>query len=267
MSAILGLSFIQCSSTATKPPKYPDSTSFCNGMADAICNPTVLKNCGASDKAKCAASQNSACLAAYVTPALSLGHTYDSGQAETCVNAVSAAYPDDGKVTSISSDAQAKIDAACGAVFSGAGAKDSTCAVNADCQQGKGLSCVIHAQGQTASDAGELEGTCQLAQTVNGGASCSAHDAQCASGYHCGSTSHCDQNEALGIGCSNLDPCDTGLMCSAAGNCIAKSPAGTTCTSASECADGMCIPVTNSPSICAAAETLSVSEPFCTAIR
>ena len=261
-SAILGLSFIQCTTTEDKPPKYPDGTSFCAGMADVECNASVLSACGASDKTKCQTNRQSACISAYVTPALSSGLVYDSKQAENCVNKVSDAYSD----AKILSSEQAAIDAACGAVFSGTGAKDSMCATDIDCQQGKGLHCVIHMADQTAGDAGELMGTCQVPVSVNGGDLCDAPEDQCVEHYHCATTSSCLRNIASGLPCSNVDPCDTGLLCSG-GKCIAKSPAGTACTVAAECADGMCVPVTGSPNICAAAETLALSEPFCVAIR
>jgi hypothetical protein len=262
VSAVLGLSCLQCSTTTeTKGAKYPDATSFCAGVAAAECSDAVVQACAAANKNTCITKEEATCTSTYITPALSAGYGYNSGPAENCVNAISAAYSD----AKIDSTDLANIAAACGPVFSGAGAKGSSCAVDADCAQADGLRCVIHAA-PSAGDAGEIEGTCQVPQTVNGGGTCSAVDAQCVTGYHCGTTSHCDQNEALNASCSGADPCDTGLMCTA-GRCVAKIANGSDCTTNDECASGICIAVTGANNICSSVETLSPSEPFCAAIR
>ncbi len=261
VSAVLGLSCLQCSTTTETKPKYPDESSFCTGVATAECSDAVVAACAVADTSTCITKETASCYTTYIVPATSAGYSYNSGPAENCVNAISAAYSD----AKIDSTDLANIAAACGPVFSGSGAKGSSCAVDADCAQAEGLGCVIHAA-SSASDAGATEGTCQVPQTVNGGGSCSAVDAQCVTGYHCGTTSHCDQNEALNAGCSRADPCDTGLMCTAS-TCVAKIANSENCTTNDDCASGICIAVAGSSNICNSVETLSPSEPFCAAIR
>ena len=202
MSAILGLSFIQCSSTETKPPKYPDAASFCTGVATAECSDKVMKACLATDKPTCVSNLTTICVQEYVTPYAGL--TYDSGQAENCVNVINGVYSNG---TTITAAQYASIAAACGAVYSGNGTTGSPCAHDTDCKQSSGLHCVIHVGSQAPGDAGEMEGTCQVPVTAQAGGSCSPPDAQCATGYHCGSTSHCDQDEVLNASCSDNDPC------------------------------------------------------------
>ena len=253
MTALLGLSFIQCSKADEPPPKYPDGPSFCNGMAAAECNANVIQACLASSKDLCVATRQANCTDEYITPALNLGHTYDSKQAETCVTEVGNAYSD-AKITAAEYSAIAE---ACDLVFSGSGAKASLCTNNSDCKQSDGLRCVVH--GITASDAGAAEGSCQLPVSVSAGNPCSSIDAECTDGFHCDGA-HCVADETAGANCSVADPCASGLQCSAAGKCTSKLADGTTCALDSECEHGICVAVVN---LCGSVDTLAPNEPFC----
>jgi len=123
------------------------------------------------------------------------------------------------------------------------------------------LSCVIHAG---VADASTTTGTCQVAQTISAGESCSASDAQCAQDYYCDNPGmHCVAGGVLNNNCSTEAPCKTQFMCSG-GKCVAKLDDGKACTSAEQCTNGVCVEVIN---LCAAQENLSPSEPFCTEIR
>ncbi len=260
ISALLGLSFVQCSSTDKKGPKYPDPTSFCDNLAKAECSDAVVKECLVSSKDVCAAQRQTVCKSTYVTPAQSEGLTYDAPQAETCVNAVLSAYSD----ITITSDEMQSIASKCGSVFSRMGAKNASCSVDSDCKSSDGLQCVIHLAAQSGADAG-AEGTCQVPSPQKGGSSCSLPDATCETGYHCGSTSHCDQDEVKGNACSAIDPCATAFKCTA-GKCVDKLAISAVCTTDEDCASGICLTSVN-PNLCADSVTLSPPDPFCADMR
>ena len=254
LSALLGLSLIHCSSSENKPPKYPDATEFCKGWAQAQCSDTVVSTCMASDKSVCIANRQSVCAADLVTPALNAQLTYDSSHAEACVNAVTSAYSD-AKVTS---DEEKSMTQACELVFSGTETQGGDCVHDADCKQSAALKCVVHYASLT-SDAGTVEGTCQAPKPVQAGASCIDPDQQCVDGYHCGISSHCDQDEPKGADCSSQDPCAAGYKCSS-GKCVEKLTQGSTCTTDSECSSGYCVEAAN---LCATMYQLAQGEPFC----
>jgi hypothetical protein len=202
-------------------------------------------------------------MAREVAPLQAAHLTYDSSAASACIARVSAAYTD-AKVTN---DEQKALRDACALVFSGPGDKNRPCDVNSDCTQGQGLRCVVHFSA-SLEDAGESLGTCQVPVSTSPGSSCSLPDAQCAEGYHCGVSSHCDQDEPLDAPCSSEDPCSEGLQCASAhageSSCVEKPGVGTTCSVDSDCASGYCAEGVN---LCASSYQLSPSEPFCAALH
>jgi hypothetical protein len=256
LSTLLGLSLIQCSSNEAKGPKYPDTTSFCQGLAKAQCSDTVVNTCLASSTETCVSIRQSVCEANIVTPALNAQLTYDSSNAEACVNAVESAYSD----AQITNTDEQSMNKACELVFSGTQAQGADCSKDSDCKQSTGLKCVVHYATATP-DAGTIDGTCQVpsATPVAGGASCSEPTQQCAVGYHCGISSHCDQDEPKDANCSSQDPCTEGFKC-ASGKCVAKLAQGSTCATDDECSSGYCVEAAN---LCATMYQLSEGEPFC----
>jgi hypothetical protein len=197
------------------------------------------------------------CETSIVGPALDAHLVYDASKADGCIAQVHEAYKD----AIISNTDEAAITKACELVFSGTEARGASCTTNAECKQSEGLQCIIHYKASFA-DAGDITGTCQVPATpaVAGGASCTEPDQQCASGYHCGSTSHCDQDEPLGNTCSLQDPCVSSATC-LGGTCVAKSGTGDTCTTDADCTSGYCVEKVN---LCAETYVLSQGEPFCT---
>jgi hypothetical protein len=227
-------------------PKYPDINSFCNARASAECSQQVLLDCAFPDSATCVARRQQVCVTGKPTNTV-----YAPAAAESCVNAVGAAYGD-GQLTLAENTS---VNDACAPVFDGPGAKDATCSVDNDCQESTGLRCVV-AGGLTT-------GTCQIPQMVQGGGSCAAMDAQCVSGFHCGSTAHCDIDAALSESCATI-PCSPTLQCSGAGTCVAKTPDGSPCAADAECAHGICNKAsTAAMGVCVSQVTLSPTEPFC----
>ena len=256
LSAILGLSLLHCSSSDKKTPKYPDTTEFCKGWAQAQCSDRVVNTCLATSKETCISNRQTVCTADLVTPALTAQLIYDSSNAEVCVNAVGNAYSD----AQISNTEEKSMTKACELVFSGTEPQGAACSKDADCKQSKGLKCVVHYASST-TDAGAVEGTCQqpLPAPVAGGASCSEPEQQCAVGYHCGSTSHCDQDEPKDANCSSQDPCAEGYKC-ASDKCVEKLAQGSTCTADDQCLSGYCVEAVD---LCATMYQLAQGEPFC----
>ncbi len=203
-------------------------------------------------------------MAREVVPKQDAHLTYDSGEAENCIGKVSAIYAD----ARVTADEEKSLRNACDLVFSGPGEKGRVCDSNSDCKQAQGLRCVIHYGAGPDTDAGRATGTCESPVTAAAGASCSAAEAQCAVGYHCGISSHCDQDEPLGASCSAEDPCAEGLECSPSGSgessCMEKPGSGSECSVDSDCASGYCAEGIN---LCATTYQLSPSEPFCASLH
>lgn len=270
LTALLGLSALNCSSSKTSGPEDPDPTTFCSNLAKAQCSDSVVRQCfgtssnsavPANDQAACIANRESACETTVVEPAQALGLTYDIGQAATCVHTTQAAYSDG----SISSSDTAKIADDCGSVFSRMGAKNSVCTSDADCKRSDGLNCVIHPSTAGVGDAGTPEGTCQQSTTpIPGGNSCAAPDAVCVTGYHCGSTLHCDQDVAPGDPCSNVNLCVSTAKCGSNGVCVNKLADTSACTTGDDCQSGICAAGAD---ICVDSNTFAPTDPFCTAMR
>ena len=261
ITAFLSLSAIHCSKSADAP-KYPDASAFCTGWAQAECSDTVVQNCAASTKDVCLSKRTTYCEEQVVKPAQDAGFAYDYRQAEGCVSQIGTAYSD-AKVTSAEALAIAE---KCGLVFSGSGTENSACDVDADCKQGDGLRCVAHAAPSELDAGSSAAGTCQVPQVVQAGQSCSATDAKCTSGYHCGSSSHCDADGKVTEACSAAAPCESTLKCSTSNTCVAKLADGAVCKGPSDCTGGMCLEG-NSSSLCASVEILSPNEPFCTPLH
>jgi hypothetical protein len=247
LSPVAAVVLLASACTAASP-KYPDLSSFCRGVATAQCNSTVLLQCAISSPDVCIGNQEAACAAAQPT-----GTSYNPGAGEGCVNAYAAAYAD-AKVTLAETN---DINQACVEVFEGAGITNASCVADSDCKVGMGLRCVTGSAGTS---------TCQVPQSVTGGGSCQASDQQCVTGYHCGSTAHCDIDGAVNDPCSATLPCGVGLMCdtTTTNTCIAKGADGTACTTGDQCANGICSIAMNTASgLCVSQVTLAPNEPFC----
>jgi hypothetical protein len=238
-----------CACSSNSGPRYPDVTSFCGARASAECNDQVLLACGLPSASACIAKRQQVCVLG-APP----GTTYNASSAEGCVNETSSVYAD-AKVTL---DESTALTAACLGVFDGPAGKDATCTQDGDCKVSTGLRCV-HGPGSAT-------GTCHMPQSVAGGGSCAAADQQCAAGFHCGPTAHCDIDAAANETCDDADPCQPGLMCGTGGTCVDKTADGSACATDGECLHGICNKQsTAAMGVCVSQVTLAQSEPFCTA--
>jgi len=182
--------------------------------------------------------------------------TYSPKGAETCVNAVSAAYAD----ARLSAQENRTIAEACVTVFEGPGVANTTCKKDTECKMSAGLRCVLRGGSDT--------GSCQVPQIVTGGGVCSAANQSCAAGFHCGPTDHCDINSQAGEPCNDALPCAPGARCTLAGKCEKKLDDSSVCTSDEECLNSLCARGTSSQQgLCVSQMTLAPNEPFCVDAR
>jgi hypothetical protein len=231
-------------------PKYPDLNSFCNGRATAECSQQVLLSCAIPNASTCITKRQQLCVT--TAPA----GTYNPSAAEDCIGAVSSGYTD----ARVTLDEQTAIAKACLPVFDGSGGNGAACQLDSDCRVSGGLRCVL--------SAGSSSGTCQVPQPVQGGGSCSASNAQCIAGFHCGLTANCDIDAALGQACDSTTPCGMGLLCSSTGMCAMKEADGATCVSGDECLNGLCNKaMTSATGLCVTELNLAPMEPFCVESR
>lgn len=227
-------------------PRYPDLNSFCSARASAECNTQVTLACASPTSSMCVAKRQLICVSS-----MPAGTTYNASSADGCITEVSNAYAD----ARITVEESNSIHAACMTVFDGPGDRDAACFEDTDCIVSRGLRCV----GATGSS----KGACEVPREMEGGGSCSATDALCTRGYHCGPTLHCDINAAMNEACDDRTPCGMYLQCSSAGLCVPRFADGSTCTTADECMHGMCDSPTTSTGVCVSELNLAPSEPFC----
>jgi hypothetical protein len=240
-----------CSIKSEEPDKYPDKSAYCTGRARAECNADVVANCAAPDVDRCIAQRSTVCVTA-----IPLDTTYLPKQADGCIAAVAAAFADARlKPAEIKS-----YEATCLLVFDGKTEVGGTCSKDVDCKVSAGLRCLV--------SPGQPTGTCQVPKPAQGGEKCDTPDAQCASGFHCGATKHCDADGSDGEACSGAAPCGAASTCSSTMSCKPKPPDGSTCNSDEDCLNHLCDKAQDATTgICASQITLAPNEAFCTAIR
>jgi len=242
------LAFSACS--GKDGPKYPDTSAYCNGRAEAECSKEVVLACALPDRTRCVSQRQAACVSA--TPA---GTSYNAGGAEGCVNAVATAYAD----AKLSTQENRTMTETCAAVFEGPGIANTTCKKDIECKVSGGLRCVLRGGSDT--------GSCQIPQRVMGGGVCSSPSQLCVEGFHCGPSDHCDINGQVGEPCTELLPCVESARCTA-GKCEKKLDDGSLCTSDQECVNALCARGTGSAQgRCVSQMILAPNEPFCIDVR
>jgi hypothetical protein len=247
-AAVCAVAMIGCGSsekTADQGPNYtfPDTASFCNGVAKAMCSDSFVGACGGAKDACAVNMQKSVCQ--------KTSGSYRPVTADDCVKAYKDAY-DDGKITG---DEQAIMTKACTIVFGGTGGTGAPCSKLTDCNLDDKLECV--------------KGKCEIPVLVGAGEDCSADDKNCNSGYYCTPADKiCGKAPALGGACDDATkPCQDTLRC-VSGTCQDKIQDGTTCVADVECLSKLCIPVpggdAGAPAYrCSSTRVFSPYDPVC----
>jgi hypothetical protein len=228
--------------------------AFCTEWAVRACGTTVVENCQASSVEDCRAAQKTYCLD-LVPP------TYSSEQALTCLAAVEAAYAD-ADLRSEELKTVTQLGPPCHQLVRGTGGADASCESNEDCDGPKGFECVIKG--------GEILGTCQIPEEVEGGFECAEPQQVCEDGFYC-NAENCVSYRKLGASCTVDGECGPEAYCDLVPpeidkTCVARGGVRAPCSSARECLSEICLTV-GSDLECLSRVILSPSEPLCGNLR
>jgi hypothetical protein len=211
-------SLVACSSSSSGP-KYPDTASFCSAWATEECQ--VAARC-AVPSANCTSARQADCQTFASTATADLTRTYNSGNAEACIDKIHDLYSSAASGTAITPPQMADMADVCNRTFSGNVQSLKACTSNYDCS------------GSLICD----KNFCANSTTKNLGDPCGDPGDVCASGAFCstpaGSTlSQCVAEGAQGAACSAAAPCQPSLRC--ANTCGPLLQAGTLCATDADC--------------------------------
>jgi hypothetical protein len=245
LSASLAVVTLACSSSSSGP-KYPDTASFCNQWATEECQ--VASRC-AAPAATCQSARQADCQA-FAAAGTTGTRTYQSGNAEACINKIHDIYSSAASGTSITPTQMADMADVCNRTFSGNVASLAKCTSSYDCANN--LICD--------------KGFCATSTTKNLGDPCGDPGDICSSGAFCttpgGSTlQQCVAEGAQGAACSPTLPCVSTLRCD--NTCGPLFLAGTACATSADCDPSAPYCDTSIGSKCDAGLTLAPGAPSC----
>lgn len=260
---LLGTAGCSVKEDALQQVQLADVQSFCAEWAKRACNDQVVSRCAAESADACIAAQRTFC------ESLVPDGEYSSLTAESCLDAVGAAYAD-AVLTADERDTVRALAAPCDKVRSGSTGKGGDCADDSDCNRDVDLSCV--------KKAGSKTGKCEKPASVGGGISCAEPDVVCDDGFYCDGA-HCVEEVEGGAPCSVAVPCKDGFQCVApdgtpvgdgsdggavGGTCTPQKKTGGSCQRDADCLSRICAPRINSASgVCTDQILLTPSEPIC----
>lgn len=219
---------------------------FCERWGSAACTSEVISVCQTT-ASSCQASQAASCRDWLPSD------FQDVGVGE-CLDAVRAAY-EDADLDADELDVVWRLGAPCNRIVV-AGESGDACQRDDDCSRSAGLTCVFK---------DEASGTCQRAELVEAGFSCSEADQACEPGFYCDGE-HCVVGGDAEDSCKNDSQCGLGLFCSNE-VCAERLPVGADCTSDSECESRICYEVDAGERVCVDRIRLSPAEPACDALK
>jgi hypothetical protein len=246
---------LACSSDPEPPNPLATREGFCEAWADAACTPKVIDYCTAKEDA-CKASQKDACLEL-------LPRSYSSSNAESCLNAVGAAY-EDGDLDAEELAVVLKLAAPCDKLSSGTSDDGERCDENDDCNTAGGFICVIKK--------GASSGYCAEPEVVGAAEECTGTKQVCAEGYYCNDNCVVYKKTDTGVcdgdyQCKPEDHCVQDADDSETSHCVARSATSETCSDDSDCASGICLPETETESVCVSTIRLARNEPLCQSLK
>jgi hypothetical protein len=226
-------------------------TGFCEEWGKRACSAPVVEVCLATDAAACANQQAQYCV-------LRMPPNYASDNAQTCLDAVGAAYSD-ARLTAKEYDTVINRGPPCDKLIEGPGQSGSPCSETSDCNTLDNLVCV--------SKPG-AEGTCQVPVVQGGGRTCVEAFHLCEPGFYCNG-SNCIEGPGEGQPCSPQVPCGEDFTCTApegSAICVAKKPNTAACSSDEECVSKICSRSASS-GVCAPEIRLAAADPLCENLR
>ncbi|RYZ04753.1 MAG: hypothetical protein EOO73_22455 [Myxococcales bacterium] len=241
---------LACSSDPEEPPNpLASRDGFCQAWAEAACTAKVVDYCTAKVSA-CQATQKDVCLD--LVP-----RSYSSVHAESCLGAVAAAY-EDGDLSADELGVVLHLDAPCDMLSSGTADDGDDCSKNSDCNTADGFMCVKKQSADT--------GVCAQPEVVERADDCTGVKQVCEEGYYCNdncvsykTTRPCEGDYE----CAPTDHCVPDAEDAEVSHCIERSGTGEACTADSDCASGICLPETETESVCVSTIRLSRNEPLC----
>jgi hypothetical protein len=246
---------LACSSSKKGSGSTANKTAaqFCENFGKAACNATVVSKCsgGGDNIENCVSAQADFCMNALVKPLY-----YSNEHAKACLDYVKKAY-EDAKLTADEVKVVRELADPCDKLIEGPGDVGAVCTTIYDCNTLVDLSCVMRA--------GETTGTCQVAEIVGGGFSCSQPNQICDTGFYCDGQNCLARPNTEGASCSAEIPCAEDFKCLGSATsaiCTAKSDTGEDCTSNLDCKSGVC-----SGPICVELVELTHTDPFCADLR
>ena len=228
------LGFLACVGCSSKDKADPYATvsEFCEAWGQAACNSTVVNHCSGMTTTTeltqaCVLAQQKFCET--IVPDTG----YDSAQAKTCLDAVSAAYSD-ATLNGTEIATVRDLGAPCNHLIKGPIAMGGTCTKDTDCDTVDNVLCVMKAG----------VGACVIPKVVDNGTDCTAPEAACNPGFYCDG-SNCVAQHLENKSCTADYECATGLACtgvtatSTSGTCTMP-VAATMCTLDTDCETGVC---------------------------
>jgi hypothetical protein len=214
--AVVSLATLSACSSSSSGPKYPDTASFCSAWATEECQ--VTARC-ATPASACQTARQADCQTFAGTATADATRTYNSGNAETCINKIHDLYSSAASGTAITPPQMADMADVCNRAFSGNAASLAKCTSTYDCS------------GSLICD----KGFCANSTAKNLGDPCGDPGDICASGSFCssGAPQQCIAEGAQGATCSAAAPCQPAFRCD--NTCGPLLPGGTLCASDADC--------------------------------
>lgn len=248
---LLGLP-LGCSSDPEEPPN-PLATrdGFCQAWAESACSAKVVDYC-TTQVDDCQATQKDVCLD--LVP-----RSYSSVHAESCLRAVGAAY-EDGDLSAEELRVVLHLAAPCDTLSSGTVDDGDECSKSSECNTADGFTCIIKK--------GADLGVCARPEVVARAEECTGAKQVCEEGYYCNDNCVAYKKTDTGVcegdyQCKPTDHCVPDADDPEVSHCVARSDTGETCTANSDCASDICLPDTETESVCVNTIRLSRNEPLC----
>jgi len=231
---------------------FPTASAFCQAVAEAECNDTVVEVCSGAtpdtveeSRPNCITARRAACNPENLPK-------YNSAAAPDCI----AKRKDVIKDAILSLVEIEEAMEACLPVLSRGGVKGSTCSEHIDCDTANDLRCIIAL--------GDAAGICDVPESIPAGDDCSAVNAVCQDGYYCDTGDHCVSSPGVNATCSATVPCADGLKCSleTSGVCLQKADDAQPCMVAEDCSGGFCLPA-STENLCSSTYRLEFSSATC----
>lgn len=220
--------------------------TFCERWASAACTAEVTSVCQTATS-ECRVSQAASCRDW-------LPEDFQDVGVDDCLSAVSEAYAD-ADLDAAELDVVWRLGAPCNGIVV-ASESGETCENDADCSGLAGLTCVLKDQ---------ATGTCERAEIVEAGFSCTGRDEQCEPGFFCNGE-NCIVAREAGDDCVNDSQCVARHFCQE-GLCEAQASVGADCSTDRECDSEICYEVDVSERVCVDRIRLSPAEPACDALK